>query len=272
MDPRDVNAITRTLISLPTRRNVVRGLAGAGLGLGGLRLADAVEAKNKKAKKGRKRKGKKRNQDQNQNQNQNQDQTPPVVTPSPPPPPVDTPPSPPPPPTRGLVTRTFTSTQPITIVDDALARPYPATIEVSGFSNGTITDVNLTLRDFSHTAPADLDVLLEPRQLPNQNAIVMNGVGSTYDVTGITLTLDDQAAAPLPGNGPLISGTFQTNNFAGSSDFPGQTPSGNSSLSIFNGGNPNGSWQLFVVDGAPGDTGLIAGGWSLQITAEVDLA
>ena len=73
-------------------------------------------------------------------------------------------------------------------------------------------------------------------------------------------------------NGPLASGTFRPTNVVGSSDnFPGQTPSGNSQLSLFNGGNPNGSWQLYVMDDHSGDTGQFAGGWSLQITAEVDV-
>jgi hypothetical protein len=49
--------VTRSLTSLPSRRDVMRALAGAGLGLGALRLSDAVAAKNKqKGKKKRKKK------------------------------------------------------------------------------------------------------------------------------------------------------------------------------------------------------------------------
>jgi hypothetical protein len=179
---------------------------------------------------------------------------------------------------RQPVTRTFASSGAITIpngaptTDSGPANPYPAAINVNGFANGVITDVNLTLHGLSHTAPVDLDILLVPGQLPGQDAIVMSDVGNDHDVTGITLTLDDQAAAPLSVNNPLTTGTFKPNNFAGSSDaFPGQTASGNSLLSLFNGGNPNGSWQLFVVDDHSGDAGQLAGGWSLQITAETDV-
>jgi hypothetical protein len=57
---------------VPSRRDVLRALAGAGLGFGALRLPDAVAAKNKK-RKGKKRKHKKRNQVPN-----------PPVAPSPP--------------------------------------------------------------------------------------------------------------------------------------------------------------------------------------------
>jgi len=179
---------------------------------------------------------------------------------------------------RQPVTQIFASTGAITIPNGSLgttqgnANPYPAAINVNGFANGVITDVNLTLHGLSHTAPVDLDILLVPGQLSGQDAIVMSDVGNDHDVTGITLTLDDQAAAPLSVNDPLTTGTFKPNNFAGSADnFPGQTPSGNGLLSLFNGGNPNGSWQLFVVDDSSGDTGQLAGGWSLQITAEADV-
>jgi hypothetical protein len=47
---------TRSLTGLPSRRDVLRSLASAGLGLGALRLPDAVAAKNKQ--KGKKRKKK----------------------------------------------------------------------------------------------------------------------------------------------------------------------------------------------------------------------
>jgi hypothetical protein len=50
------DALTRTLISVPSRRHLLRGLAGAGLGLGGTRLPDLAEAKKKRK---RKKKGKK---------------------------------------------------------------------------------------------------------------------------------------------------------------------------------------------------------------------
>jgi hypothetical protein len=39
-------------------------------------------------------------------------------------------------------------------------------------------------------------------------------------------------------------------------------------LSTFNGTDPNGQWSLYAVDDAPGDTGTIAGGWTLSITSD----
>jgi hypothetical protein len=181
---------------------------------------------------------------------------------------------------RQEVTQTFTSPQPITIPAGAPsstigpAGPYPAVIDVSGFANGVITDVNLTLHDFGHTKPQDVDIMLVAEQLTSRNALVMSDVGSTNEVVGLTLTLDDQAGEPLSVNGPLVSGRFQPNDNdleVTLDAFPGQTPSGNTRLSHFNGGNPNGSWQLLVVDDRVAGTGKIVGGWSLQITAEADV-
>ena len=61
MDQHHLTTWTRSLSSLPSRRDVLRGLAGAGLGLSALRLSDAVAAKHKN-KKGKKRKRKKTSQ------------------------------------------------------------------------------------------------------------------------------------------------------------------------------------------------------------------
>jgi hypothetical protein len=169
------------------------------------------------------------------------------------------------------VTRTFTNSAPIIIPEDDPTDPYPSLIEVSGFPDGKILDVNLTLHRLTHNDPADLDVLLAAAHLPGLNALVMrevgDGEGSAVD---LTLTLDDQAAQSIPKDpGALTSGTFRPTN-AGSQEatLPSPAPpfSGRSDLAVFNNADPNGTWQLFVVDG--GDSGVIAG-WSLQITAKV---
>ena len=41
-------------------------------------------------------------------------------------------------------------------------------------------------------------------------------------------------------------------------------------LVFFNGQNPNGTWQLFIQDDTGGDTGSLAGGWALEVTAQVE--
>ena len=157
---------------------------------------------------------------------------------------------------------TVSNSSGITINDHTVATPYPSTITVAGFS-GVITKVTVQLNNFNHTSPADVDVLLVA---PNGgNAIIMSDVGGSTAVSGVNLTLDNAAASPLPEGGPLVSGTFQPTNVGGADSFPSPapTPSGGSALSTFAGINPNGTWSLYVVDGATGGAGSFAGGWTL---------
>ena len=65
MDQVSFNALTRTLCHLPSRREVLRGLASAGLGLGVLWLPEIAEAKKKRKNKKGKKEPKKTSQTQN---------------------------------------------------------------------------------------------------------------------------------------------------------------------------------------------------------------
>lgn len=173
------------------------------------------------------------------------------------------------------VTRTFRNTTaidlPISMVSPVTASLYPSTITVGGL-RGPIRDVNLLLDDFSHAFPDDVQVLLVgPR---GQTAIVMANVGGGFtDVSDVTLRLDDEAETPLPAQGELQSGTFQPTNAVGAViPFAVPAPSADASaaLSVFDGSNPNGTWQLFVQDDlGPNDTGAFAGGWEIEIEANV---
>ena len=176
---------------------------------------------------------------------------------------------------REPVTKTFTSTGPLTIPKGApgttkgAADPYPATIEVSGFSNGTITDVNLIFEDFTHPSPFDLDILLI--RSSGRQAMVMSDVGFGQGATDIDLTLDDEAAASLPND--FVSGTFRPTfiRTTAADDFVAPAPAHNGSVKLrtFDGADPNGTWQLWVMDNGENYTGDIAS-WALQITALVD--
>jgi hypothetical protein len=197
---------------------------------------------------------------------------------SPPPASPPTLPSPSPAPTRQTITRTFTNFGQITVPsasgDGLAANPYPATIVVSGFTNGVITDVNVILLNFNHTRPSDVDVLLSASQIPAVNAIIMSDAGGDTDAVNASLVLDDQATTSLPAPGPLTNGAYRPTNSGLGDTFsiPAPAPSGNSALSAFNGGNPNGTWQLFAMDDTLDfDMGSIAVGWALEITAEADV-
>jgi subtilisin-like proprotein convertase family protein len=174
---------------------------------------------------------------------------------------------------RQEVTRTFSSTDPIVIpvvpdADNAPASPYPATIEVSGFTHGVITDVNLIFDDLTHAYPRDIDVLLSKSD--GRHAMVLSDVGSV-PATDIDFILDDEAATSVP-DGPWTNGTFRPTEAGDDEDpyvAPAPIPDGSVALSTFDGADPNGVWQVWVVDDGSGDNGDLAG-WALEITAEVE--
>jgi subtilisin-like proprotein convertase family protein len=147
--------------------------------------------------------------------------------------------------------------------------PYPSALTVAGAHN-SITDVNVVLNGFTHTSPSDVDVLLVGPG--GQQATVLSDVGSDADASGVNLVLDDDAATQVPT--PVVAGTFQPTNSGASDPFPAPAPtaSGSSSLEVFNGSDPNGTWRLFVTDDAAGDIGALAGGWALQIHAADTIA
>jgi subtilisin-like proprotein convertase family protein len=138
---------------------------------------------------------------------------------------------------------TYVSHGKITIPDLGEASRYPWTINVR--TSGTITDVNVTIKGFTHTYPNDVDVKLVGPQ--GHQAILMDSAGGGTDVSGINITFDDEATSTLPY--PLATGTYQ----------PSQ------SLSVFDNTNLNGTWKLYVNDHSGGDHGSMSG-WSLTIT------
>jgi hypothetical protein len=173
------------------------------------------------------------------------------------------------------ITKTFSSNGQIDIPDgggtQGPANPYPTTIDVDAFGKfkrAKIKDVNLTLRGVDHQQSTNVDVMLA---LGNKRSLLMADAGDATDVSGLTITLDDQAEQDLPTGDALASGTFRPGNFAGSDNFPAPAPlpNGNEDLAAFNGLKPDGEWALFVFDDAGASTGSIDNGWELEITAKV---
>ncbi len=162
-----------------------------------------------------------------------------------------------------------TNSATIAIIEKGEALPYPASVDISG-AVGYVNNVALTLSNFTHSFPDDVDILLVGPT--GQGVIVMSDVGGGDDILNLTLTIDDQAALALPDGGPLTAGTYRPANYTtrdeAPDEFPSPAPSGTfgDRLSDFNGSDPNGTWSLFVVDDSRLDTGSIAGGWSLDIS------
>ena len=188
---------------------------------------------------------------------------------------------------------TFSNTDAITINDGSstcaapgLATPsYPSTITVtnSDFPEGSrIGDVNVTVSGLSHTFPDDVGLLLVSPAGKSTILMTDSGGGSIgHAVSGINLTFDDAASGSLPDSTLLESGTYlPTKGSQGPgtpsegcpvpSPFPAPAPAGpyGSTLSVFNGSDPKGTWQLYVIDDAEFGAGSISGGWSLEISLD----
>ena len=192
-----------------------------------------------------------------------------------------------------LADSTWTNPAPITINDvadcggmscdepPASATAYPSTVEITD-EDSNLMKVTVTLHQLSHTFPDDIDILLVGPQ--GQSVILMSDAGGDPDINQELLTFDDAASQVLPDSTPEIQhGTYRPTNYAsepvclgggvqGTTDvFNAPAPAGpyGSTLSVFNGTNPNGIWSLYIVDDCHLDSGTIINGWSLQLNAAV---
>lgn len=162
---------------------------------------------------------------------------------------------------------------------------YPSTIDVAG--QGSVTSITVTISNYSHTFPDDVDVLLVGPT--GATCLLMSDCGGDTAISSgspINLTFDDSAPSGVPDNpptDPLVTGSYRPTrgtptfgscampmgDYCVPSDFPGPAPVGpyGTTMSVFNGTNPNGSWKLYVIDDSPGDSGDITNGWTLNISA-----
>jgi hypothetical protein len=152
----------------------------------------------------------------------------------------------------------------IVVPSSGAATPYPSAIAVSGIT-GTVTKVTVTLPDVSHTSPDDLDILLVGPL--GQKVMLMSDAGEGPDLTNVALTFDDAAPFALPDGPGIVSGTYKPSDYESGDAFPAPAPGFpfGTALSVFNGADPNGTWNLYVVDDDGFDQGTISG-WSLNIT------
>ena len=173
--------------------------------------------------------------------------------------------------TNTYATFAFANPASISIPDHAPADPYPSTLTVSNLP-GRVAKVTVTLTDFSHPYPDDVDVLLVGPQ--GQHAMLLSDAGGDLIVKGLNLTFDDDAPSPPPDNLLLSTGTWQPSNFDYTpDDFAPPAPAGphGYTLGVFNGTDPNGTWSLFIQDDEQQLSGGLAAGWSLTITTVAPL-
>jgi subtilisin-like proprotein convertase family protein len=157
------------------------------------------------------------------------------------------------------------NTNAITIPDTGIADPYPSDITISNH-NDTVSRVLVTLANFSHASPDDVDIMLVS---PSGRAVVlMSDVGGSNAVTNLNISIDDTGTSDLPDSGALTSGTFRPANYEPGDTFPAPAPSGipmGRTLSSLNGTVANGVWRLFVVDDSGASVGNISGGWNILV-------
>ncbi len=174
---------------------------------------------------------------------------------------------------------TYNNDEPITIPPNSTASPYPSSITVVGMA-GPITDVNVGLDGLTSPIPDDIAIALVAPS--GQSLKIQDCAGGTTPASAVFLTFDDAAAAKLPDDTPLATGTFKpTSHCFDTTTFPAPGPlasygnpgpglGGTATFaSAFNGLSAIGTWNLYVFDPQGGGAGSIPGGWSLDVTPDV---
>jgi subtilisin-like proprotein convertase family protein len=142
-----------------------------------------------------------------------------------------------------------------------VAAPFPSTMNVIGISN--VVDVDVTLLGLSHSFSADLEIVLEGPG--GQRVKLMDDDGGGNDWTNDDVTFSDGAPAMI-GSSPGTSGTFSPSGNLVQCGFTQCIGAGNL-LSVFNGLDPNGIWNLYINDDGASDIGTVANGWRLTFDA-----
>lgn len=177
---------------------------------------------------------------------------------------------------------TFTNAAPMTIpatgtgaTTGAPASLYPSPITVAGLPPVFTGNITVTLTGLTHTFPDDIDMLLVSPT--GTKFIVMSDAGGgAPGLTAVNLALSDTAASVLTdGLGIAAGGPFRPADYTTPDAFPAPAPAApylspvtvgaetlGSAFTGVPGGNPNGVWNLYVVDDANLDAGTMSG-WSL---------
>lgn len=158
----------------------------------------------------------------------------------------------------------------------APASVYPSNVNVSGVTFGN-AKVKMTFNGYTHTFPGDNDFLLVGPG--GQKFIPQSDQGSTGDLTNVTYSLEDAAATAIPAT-QIVAGTFRPTADTSADIFPAPAPAAPYNIPATGGSATfgstfgttgsalNGTWSLYVVDDAGGDTGAINGGWTLTVEGQ----
>jgi subtilisin-like proprotein convertase family protein len=158
----------------------------------------------------------------------------------------------------------FRNSQEITIPAQGTASAYPSTVSVRDL-RGPVTDVQVTLNGVSHARPRDLDVLLVAPD--GSSVVLMSDVCGDGDVSNRTWTFHSNGGLPDMGTAECPNPNYADSNWDEGDSWPGVTADAPGELSQWHRKIMHGSWKLYVHDDEAGESGKIAGGWGLYITA-----
>ncbi len=154
----------------------------------------------------------------------------------------------------------------------APASVYPSNVTVAGAGGFTNAKVSVAINGYTQTFPADNDFLLVGPG--GQKFTVISDQGAGNDIVGVSFSLADAAATALPAT--LVAGSFKPTADAVADIFPAPAPAApyplpapggvETLVSSFGtaGSALNGTWSLYVVDDAGGDTGTITS-WGVTV-------
>lgn len=165
------------------------------------------------------------------------------------------------------------------------ANPYPSQVVVSGVS-GNVGTVTVQLRNVTHSAADDIDILLVGPG--GQTFVVVSdsggGILTGTELSNVTVTFTDAAATAAadstPWGAPNTSVSLRPADYNdGTDDFPAPAPAGPYGLpapagsatlgSVFGGTAAAGTWKLYIADDVVADTGTVGDGWCLNLTVPV---
>jgi hypothetical protein len=160
----------------------------------------------------------------------------------------------------------------ISLPDNGSGFPYSSNILVTDRGGSKVQKLTVQLNNLTIPRGQEMDFMLVGPG--GQAFLIASDAGNSTAISGVTISLDDDAALALPST-TLTSGTFRpTDVSAGPADtFPAPAPAsfnrpapaGTSTFaSVFAGVTLNGNWALYAVDdGLGGGTGTI-GGWCVN--------
>ena len=168
-----------------------------------------------------------------------------------------------------LINSTVSNTTAIDIPNSGAATPYSSDIVIQGVL-GRVSRLTVTLTGLTHPYTGDIDALLVGPT--GRTLMLVSDAGTGNAATNLTLTFDDTASQQL-GPNALATGSYRPGNLDDSSGddvFPAPAPSSpyGGTLSVFSGTDPNGTWKLFIRDDTTGNSGQVAGGWTLNLTTD----